>query len=763
MIAQAKQAAGQPQTTVHQKQAAEAVLICDPCGKILACSPAGTVLLASPPEKLLGRCLSSLLHVEAIEGEPDAEIASTEPARWPIEKRLSGRLNRTGKSPLFVTLVISPVSPGGQEQLVVSLREADEDPNQRQHLLELFQDAVESIPNGFAIYDRDDRLVLCNNAFASFFDTPPRNLAGTPASQFHNRLEQRRHPAESQRSDEAASSERWLGRDTRDPVDVQLRNGKWKQITRHSLKLGGSVYVRTDITRLKAAEASIKEGEALIRKVLEACPVPVGMTRASDGLIIYESPASQALFQRRPSPSQPEYSRDYFVNPKDRDRYLAGLAEEGKLENFEVAFRKADGSTFWAALSAQLIDYQGKKVIVSSTLDLTERRTLESEIERRREALYQSEKLSALGGLLAGVAHELNNPLSVVVGQATLLQETCQDQKIAERAAKIGSAADRCARIVRTFLAMARKRPPERSSVNLNDIVLATLDVTGYALRTSNIDVTLKLADNLSTVWADADQLNQVVTNLVINAQQAMTESSDKGRLTISTRFDKSRKEVVLVVDDTGPGIPPEARSRIFEPFFTTKQTGHGTGIGLSVSMGFVETHGGSLTLSRRKRGAGAAFTVRLPITGPCPAAAQPSKAAPNACTACRILVIDDEPEILATLQEILKLDGHCVTTSGSAVSALALMEEKEFDLILSDLRMPELDGPGLYQALKWKAPSLIERMAFITGDTLGRRARRFLKDTGRPCLEKPFTPNDVRALIHDQQQRTHQGSTQDD
>ncbi len=762
MIAQAKRATAQAEAAAEQKQAAEAVLICAPCGKVLACSPGGTALLASPPEKLLGRCLSALLHVEAIEGESDAKIDPTKPARWPTNRRLRGRLNRTGKPPIFVTLTLSPVSPGGEDQLVVSLREADEDPIQRQHLLELFQDAVESIPNGFAIYDRDDRLVLCNNAFASFFDRPPRSLAGTSAKQFHHRLEQRQHPACSRTgSDPAATAGGWqaLQQDTREPIEVQLRNGKWKQITRHSLQQGGSVYVRTDITRLKTAEASIKEGEALIRRVLEACPVPVGMTRASDGLIIYESPASQALFQRRPSPSQPEYSRDYFVNPKDRERYLAGLAEEGKLENFEVAFRKADGSTFWAALSAQLIDYQGEKVIVSSTLDLTERRTLESEIARRREALYQSEKLNALGGLLAGVAHELNNPLSVVVGQATLLQETSQDPKIAERAAKIGCAADRCARIVKTFLAMARKRPPERSSVNLNDIVLATLDVTGYALRTSDIDADLRLAEDLPPVWADADQLNQVVTNLVINAQQAMTESSGKGRLTVTTRFDKSRKEVALVVDDTGPGIPPEARSRIFEPFFTTKQTGHGTGIGLSVSLGIVESHGGSLTLARRKRGAGAAFTVRLPVTGPCLAASAPAKVDQNDCTACRILVIDDEPEILATLQEIMMLDGHCVTTCDSGVAALALLEESEFDLILSDLRMPELDGPGLYQALKWKAPNLIEQMAFITGDTLGRRARRFLKETGLPCLEKPFTPDDVRVLVHRQQQRNLPGT----
>src|SRR4029453_7507340 len=183
------------------------------------------------------------------------------------------------------------------------------------------------------------------------------------------------------------------------------------------------------------------------------------------------------------------------------------------------------------------------------------------------------EKLAALGSLLAGVAHELNNPLSVVVARAVLLEEQ-GDSATQGAALKIRPAAERCARIVRTFLAMARQQQPERGPVALNEVVTAALDIASYAIRTSSIDVSLDLADDIPLILADADQLHQVLLNLIINAQQSLQDSPGPRRIKVKSRFDARAGTVAIKVRDNGPGIPEHLRARVFEPYFTTKPTG---------------------------------------------------------------------------------------------------------------------------------------------------------------------------------------------
>ncbi|MGH6942532.1 hybrid sensor histidine kinase/response regulator [Hypericibacter sp.] len=386
-----------------------------------------------------------------------------------------------------------------------------------------------------------------------------------------------------------------------------------------------------------------------------------------------------------------------------------------------------------------------------------ERQQTEAEIARQREALHQSEKLTALGSLLAGVAHELNNPLSVVVGQALLLEEATRDSALTGRAQKIRYAAERCSKIVRTFLALARRREPEARPVQLNAIVGMAVDLLGYQLRTSGVELTLDLAPDLPAFMADADQLHQVTTNLIVNAEQALAERPAPRRLKISTRFDKARQALRLVVADNGPGIEPEIRSRIFDPFFTTKPAGQGTGIGLSLCMTIVGTHRGSITPSETP-GGGATFTVELPLAGlpaPKPAPALEPASRDNE-PGRRILVVDDEVEIAETLAEILTDLGHRVEMVSQGAAALNQLKAGPFDLILSDLKMPVLDGPGLYAALQRDYPAMTGKIAFLTGDTLSQRQGEFLAETGAACLEKPFTPDDVRRFVGHLLQQAH-------
>jgi CheY-like chemotaxis protein len=350
------------------------------------------------------------------------------------------------------------------------------------------------------------------------------------------------------------------------------------------------------------------------------------------------------------------------------------------------------------------------------------------------------------GTLLAGVAHELNNPLSVVIGQIALLQETTIDPIVARRAERIRNATDRCVRIVRTFLAMARQRQPEPRQARLSGIVEAALDLLAFQLRSSDIRLELKLAADVPMVTVDADQMHQVVTNLIVNAQHALGAVSGQRILRISTWHDKGTERARLSVADNGPGIPVEIRARIFDPFYTTKPSGEGTGIGLALCSSIIRSYGGAISVSDTPTG-GATFTIELPLSGSL-VALEHDAGEDEASGDLRILVVEDEREIAETLCEILDQRGLKTEAVFNGQEALDRIARHEYDLVISDLRMPVLDGPGLYHALVQGHPEMIGRLAFITGDSLSPEIQAFLRDTKVPCLEKPFLPEDVLRLV---------------
>jgi signal transduction histidine kinase len=237
---------------------------------------------------------------------------------------------------------------------------------------------------------------------------------------------------------------------------------------------------------------------------------------------------------------------------------------------------------------------------------------LEDQVQARTRQLVETEKLATMGTLLAGVAHELNNPLSVIVGHVALLVETAPTEAVRARGRKLEQGALRCVRIIKNFLAMARRHPPERRSVALNEVLREALEILAYELRVANIEVTLALADDLPTVWADGHQLQQVAVNLLTNALHAMRETSGPRRLTVDTRSDAARGGVRIIIADKGPGIPADVQARIFEPFFTTKPEGQGTGLGLPLCRGIIESHGGAIRVESVP-GRGATFVIELP------------------------------------------------------------------------------------------------------------------------------------------------------
>jgi CheY-like chemotaxis protein len=348
--------------------------------------------------------------------------------------------------------------------------------------------------------------------------------------------------------------------------------------------------------------------------------------------------------------------------------------------------------------------------------------------------------------VLAGIAHELNNPLTAVTGYANLLRQDLAGTPSATRAENVAHAADRCASIVRNFLALARRHPPERQLVRLNDIARDAAELLAYHLRVDSIEVGLDLEEGLPVLWADPHQLHQVVVNLITNARDELRKAPAPRRLTLRTRADAGRRRLSLDVEDTGPGIAVEIRDRIFEPFFTTKPVGQGTGLGLSLCHGIVEGHGGTLSLVSEP-GQGAIFRVELPVVAP-PVTTDRRGVDAAVVTGKRILVVDDERLVLQLLGEMLGADHHTVDTVSDGTQALERLRQSSYDLVLSDVRMPYLDGPGLYRALERRLPELCRRFVLMTGDVLSAEIQAFLEQTGVPGLSKPFDRGEVRRVI---------------
>jgi len=374
--------------------------------------------------------------------------------------------------------------------------------------------------------------------------------------------------------------------------------------------------------------------------------------------------------------------------------------------------------------------------------------------------LVQSERLSAVGEFVAGVAHELNNPLAAVMGFSELLKGANVDEKQRRHLDLIFKSSQRCQKIVQSLLSFARRHQPERKPVAVKKLIEDVIEIIAYQLRTSNVEVVCRFAPDLPLVFADGHQVQQVLLNLLNNARQAIEAHQAGGRIIVTT--ERKGHFIRIYIQDNGPGIAAENLQRIFDPFFTTKEVGKGTGLGLSLCYGLIKEHGGNISVTSQP-GHGATFTIELPAsddTHPNDGASniEDHSVNPTEGFGKKVLLVDDEDILLEMVRDDLLRHGYEVVTANNGEAALRELHTHTVDAICCDIKMPGLTGPQLYEWLRTARPEVARRIVFMTGDIINESLQFFLEQERLSCLNKPFNLRDLRDavknIIHDSERR---------
>jgi CheY-like chemotaxis protein len=358
--------------------------------------------------------------------------------------------------------------------------------------------------------------------------------------------------------------------------------------------------------------------------------------------------------------------------------------------------------------------------------------------------------MSAIGQLVGGMAHEINNPLARILVNMELLLSESKDPSQLEILTAIKTETDRAAQIVRNLLTYVRGQGSSRAVIDLRDAVRGSLALRRNQLLNQQIQVDVQLPADPVLVSGNKVNLQQVLMNLLVNAEHAIRSHRGKGCLWV--KLTSGDGLGVITVEDDGPGIPPELLSRVFDPFYTTKPEGEGTGLGLSVSAGIVADHHGRIAATGRPDG-GVRFTVELPLheggqrqlpEEPLRPLIPPADGASRG----RVLLLDDEPDIRRSVSRFLVKVGWQVDLADSGEEGLRLLDQGEYAVVLCDLRMPGMSGHEFYRRLQAMASPAISHLVFMTGDVLSPEASRFLQEANRPVLSKPFTLSDLTDVL---------------
>jgi len=409
----------------------------------------------------------------------------------------------------------------------------------------------------------------------------------------------------------------------------------------------------------------------------------------------------------------------------------------------ETEMTTPDGRVLlWQSYPIEASGAAGERAAVVYIQDITEKRLL-------TQKLIQSDKLSSLGELVSGVAHELNNPLTGIMCFSELLLEERLGESTDSKLRKINDASHRCKKIIENLLTFARWKRPEKQYEDINRIIRESSEFRAYQLSMDNIELKLDLGDTVPGTMLDAGQIQQVLVNLINNAGDAVREKGTGGTIEISSRA--ANGKIIVSVSDTGKGFSEEVAGRIFDPFFTTKDVGKGTGLGLSISYGIINEHGGNIYASSRPM-AGTTFIIELPVLTEEAALGRSQGAAARSERVCvdgkKALVLDDEAIVQDLLAESLTGFGFEVHRCSSAEEALERISVNGYELIISDIKMPGLGGMGFYREVERVRPEVLKKIMFISGDSMSAETSSFLSSTGNLSLRKPFSIDELSAAV---------------
>jgi len=522
-----------------------------------------------------------------------------------------------------------------------------------------------------------------------------------------------------------------------------LRHGAQDYIVKkivHSRMLWRVIRYAFERNRLAGAlQKSEEQYRTLVENAIEAICV------VQDGMFKFVNPKTTEISGYSNEELMSMHFAD-LIHPDDRgmvlEYHLRSLSDEGVPGAYPIRIFDKCGNTKWVQISSVLIIWEGRPATLNFLSDITERKLAE-------EQVVTTSKLASIGELAAGVAHEINNPLTSIMGYAQLLLDV-QDitPEIKRDLRTIHEESQRMARIVQNLLRFARRYKAEKSHVDINDLIQRTLELRSYELKTSNIVVSTKFAPDLPKILADYNQIQQVILNIVTNAEQAMLGSKRKGKITITTGI--AENNVQIRIADNGPGIAPENVGKVFEPFFTTKEAGSGSGLGLSVCHGIIAEHGGNV-YAESLFGKGTTFIIDLPVLAEGQTDIEKEAVGgrehklPEQEVTGSILIVEDETFTSDLISRVLSERGHRSEAVPDGKAALKKLEENLYDICLLDLKMPEMSGIELYGIIKKRYPKLAKRVVFATGDIVAIETQEFLVSTGRKYLAKPF---DYRELI---------------
>ena len=499
----------------------------------------------------------------------------------------------------------------------------------------------------------------------------------------------------------------------------------------------------------KQIEESLHISEASYRGLFESAADAIIIADATTALIIDVNPSSIDLLgiSRSELIGKKFFETKSFENIVSSKKGFEDFIQKKSVYCEDLTLKTSDDRQIPVEFISNVYNVDKGEVIQCNIRDISDRKKTEEERRKLEEKAQVASRLASVGEMAAGIAHEINNPLTGVLGfSQLLLKKENVPEDIKDNLKLIADGSQRVADVVKRLLIFARQVKPNKTLTNLNELVDNTLKLREYVLRTNNIEVVTRLDPDLPWTIVDPGQLQQVFLNLIVNAEQAMRQAHGRGTLTITSK--KKGNTILISFKDNGHGISKENMKRLFDPFFTTKAPGEGTGLGLSLSRSIILDHGGQIDVDTNL-GHGATFTIELPIVEALSPEAEKTTALPKVKSTTtkkgRILVVDDETGVRELLKEVLTPIGYSVETIAEATIARDKLSAGEaYDIILADIRMPGMSGIELYSLIVDKKPEMKNKVIFITGDNMSPDIISFLHKNNLPGLSKPF---DLQAL----------------